>query len=92
MSCLRYEYVDERLRSFAVNRITRPYYSSLNLSISLSSEQKLTLTDVVPIAGLTMARFHIAESELTTVIDMWDSDAHQGKRKASLVDCRIETQ
>ena len=30
------------------------------------------MTDVVPISGLVMARFHIVNSELHTVLDLWD--------------------
>ena len=34
-------------------------------------KKKLVMSDVVPVAGLVMARFHIYECECATVLDLW---------------------
>ena len=34
-------------------------------------KKKLEMTDVVPVAGLIMARFHIYECECNTALEMW---------------------
>eukprot|EP01102_Stenamoeba_stenopodia_P005728 TRINITY_DN16465_c0_g1_i1.p1 TRINITY_DN16465_c0_g1~~TRINITY_DN16465_c0_g1_i1.p1 ORF type:complete len:760 (-),score=107.96 TRINITY_DN16465_c0_g1_i1:62-2341(-) len=36
-----------------------------------SKSKHLTLTNVVPISGLILARFHIIENELQTILDVW---------------------
>eukprot|EP00013_Stygamoeba_regulata_P013335 CAMPEP_0177669358 /NCGR_PEP_ID=MMETSP0447-20121125/23394_1 /TAXON_ID=0 /ORGANISM="Stygamoeba regulata, Strain BSH-02190019" /LENGTH=240 /DNA_ID=CAMNT_0019176211 /DNA_START=287 /DNA_END=1006 /DNA_ORIENTATION=+ len=36
------------------------------------SEQRLKLSDIVPIAGLLIGRFHRLENELQTALEIWD--------------------